>query len=128
MRASECPAAEPGVEVHAAGIYLLDHCGHFPVSQLPHVVVLAGSLARSRAEPAKEDVAGCLHQALPGYHTLTLIGVLRLTGVVGKDRRLGLLGLQQEGLGLDSGVEQQNPGAVPTLPTPTTLCAMSSRL
>jgi hypothetical protein len=48
---------------------------------------------------------------LTGDHTLSLIAVFRCARVVGESRRPSLFGLQEQDVILDSGLQQQNPGA-----------------
>ena len=52
-----------------------------------------------------------LHQVLPGDHPLALVGVLAAPAVLRENRRLGLLGLQEQRLDPVQGVHQQDPGA-----------------
>ena len=52
-----------------------------------------------------------LHQVLPGDDPLALVGVLAAPAVLGQDRRLGLLGLQEQRFDPVGGVHQQDPGA-----------------
>ena len=52
-----------------------------------------------------------LHQVLPGDDALALVGVLAAPAVLRQNRRLGLLGLQEQRLHPVQGVHQQDPGA-----------------
>ena len=63
-----------------------------------------------RCQP-EEDVAGRLHQVLPGDHPLPLVVVLAAAAVVGQHRVLGLLGLQEQRFLPVAGLEQQDPRA-----------------
>ena len=61
--------------------------------------------------PAEENVAGGLHQALPGDDALAAVGVLALADEAFQHRFLGFLRLQEQRVLVVSSEHQQNPGA-----------------
>ena len=59
-------------------------------------------------------------------HPLAAVFELALTDVALEDRGPGLLGLQEQRVLAVAAHHQNHPGPVPTLPTPTTLRAIST--
>ena len=76
--------------------------------------------------PAEEDVAGRLHQPLAGDDPLAAVVVLALADELLQHRRLGFLDLEEERVLIVRPRNSTIQARVPTLPTPTTLRAMSA--
>ena len=92
----------------------LDGDGVFPVPQLADVEVALLAVQPGLGPlPAQEDVAGCLHQPLPGDHPLAHVGVLAGSHEPAEHRRLGLLDLQEQRIGLVAAEHQHDPAAGP---------------
>jgi MFS family permease len=92
----ERPPAQPGVHLHAPGLHRPDVQGELPVPELADVEVPRLAVEARHPLPAKEDVAGCLHEALTGHHSLALVGVPAGPGVAAQCRPLCLFHLQEE--------------------------------
>ena len=106
------PPHSRAYSVHALRDHQLDRHGELPVLQLADVEVAVDPVEGvGDAGPAEEDVALGLHQVLPGDDALTLVVVLAAPGILRQDRRLGLLGLQEQRLDAVAGVHQHDPGA-----------------
>ena len=63
--------------------------------------------------PAEEDVAGGLHEPLPGDHPLAVVGVLARPGEVLEHGRPGLLHLQEQRVRAVAAEHQDDPAAGP---------------
>src|ERR1700683_974314 len=112
MRPRQRPAADLPVVGQAAWRHGLGVEAELPVSQLPDVEV-PGHTVRGRIdpEPAEEDVAGCLHQALAFDDSLTLVVELARSGELAQYRRTGLLDLQEQRIGRVLAQHEQDPAA-----------------
>src|SRR3954462_2245920 len=76
--------------------------------------------------PPEEDGARRLHESLTRHHTLALVAERRGLEESFEDRALRLLHLQDQGILAVAAVEEDHQHRTPTLPTPTTLHAMSA--
>ena len=61
--------------------------------------------------PAEHDVAGRLHEPLPGGHPLALVGVLAGADVLGEHGGVGFLDLQQQRVRTVAAEHEQDPAA-----------------
>src|SRR4051812_1977395 len=111
VRPGQGPSAHAGVDLHAGRSHLLDRRGEFPVLELAYVVVSVDLVRAGHVGPAEEDVAFGLHQVLPGGDPLALLVVLAAPAPGRKNRRLGLLGLQEQRFGPVDALHQHDPGA-----------------
>ena len=105
------PRAELGVGPHPVGHHRLHRRGPLPVLQLAEVEVPGRAVDALHPLPSEEDVAGCLPEPLTGDHALALVRVLVRLADVLQHGRLGLLGLQEDPVGLVAAAEQQDPRA-----------------
>src|SRR5207342_1773487 len=93
----ERPTTGPAIEGHPGGGHALDVGVHLPVPQLAYVEVSVYAVVQARgAEPAQEDVAGRLHEALAYDDPLTLVLELARPVERGQHRRRGFLDLQEQ--------------------------------
>ncbi len=81
-----------------------------PVLQLAQVVVTADAVGALGALPPEEDVAARLHHALAGDHPRAMVAVHALLGEALQDRRLRLLGLQEQDVRRVGAVQEDHPG------------------
>ena len=110
--ACERPTAQPTVGRHALGGHLLDFGRALPVAQLAHVEVSRHVLvARLGVQPAEEDVAAGLHQALPGDDPLAMVGELAWRHELLEHRRLRFLQLQEQRFVFVASQQQRDPVA-----------------
>src|SRR3954452_7774378 len=113
MGPSQCRAAEPGVRGHARRNHLVDLGRAFPIPELADVVVPGLTVVPCDALPPEEDVAGCLHEPLPGDDALTVILVTALADESFEDGLLGFFRLQEQWITAISSQEEQDPGSGP---------------
>ena len=119
--------AELPVDAERPRVHRLDHDRALPVAQLAHVVVaLLAEDALRDMEPAEEDVARRLHDALPGDDALARILVLARADELLQHRALASLICRNSGSRASRPSSRATQAAVPTLPTPTTLRAEST--
>ena len=112
MRAGQRPAAQFAVDPHGARYQGLDDDGIFPVPQLTDVVVVGFAVqAGLAALPTKENVARRLHEPLARDDPLAHVGVLAGTDEPAEHRRLSLLHLQEERVGIIAAEHQDDPAA-----------------
>ena len=119
----QCPAADTGVEAQAQRGHGLYHRGAFHVAQLAPVEVAVGL---NTFGPSQVDVAGRLHHALALHDPFAGLLEPALGKVVLQHRGGGLLDLEEQRVALVWPWSKTMNARVPTLPTPTTLRAMST--
>ena len=111
----------------STGAHPLDVAETLPVPQLADVEVRVGAVNDScDAHPAQEDVARGLHEPLALDDAPPLVVVPGAPRERREDRRSRLLELQDQRVVVVAAEEQRDQARVPTLPTPTTLRAMST--
>ncbi len=104
-------AAQPPEQTHPLRRQVLGHHDALPVAQLADVEVPAAAVDTGGALPAEEDVAGGLHQPLPGDDPLAL-GAEPGGPCVGREHRLvGLLGLEEQRVLVVLAEQQHDPAA-----------------
>src|SRR5204863_6198909 len=94
-----------------SGLHALDDRRALVVPDLAHVEVPLAALRAGDAVPAEHDVAGGLHQPLALDHPLAVIGVLALAEERLQHRRLRLLELQKQRIGVVAAEHQDDPRA-----------------
>jgi hypothetical protein len=77
--------------------------------ELPHVVVARLAVEALDAEPAQEDVAGCLHQPLADDHAPTVMTVHAHAHEPLEHRGLRFLRLQEQGVAVVASDEEVDP-------------------
>jgi hypothetical protein len=83
----------------------------FPVAQLPQVEVADLPVEAGQPVPTEENVAGGLHQALPGDNALAAVGVLAFADEPFQHRFLSFFRLQEQRVLVVPPEHEQNPGA-----------------
>src|SRR4029453_18548007 len=97
------------VGAHRMGVHALRGPRALPVAQLPDVEVARVTRQALGPYPSEEDVARGLHQPLALDHPLTLIRDMTLADEGSEHRVLGLLGLEEERIGLVATEHEDDP-------------------
>src|SRR5215203_1018384 len=109
VRPGQRPAAQAGIDDQLVGRHALDISRALHVLELPPIEISSFRAAK----PAEEDVAGRLHQALPGHDAVSvvLVGVRRNVALQHRSSRL--LDLEEQRIILVAPFEQHHigPGA-----------------
>src|SRR2546425_2348755 len=111
--ARESPGTEPSPGLYRGNRLAADVNRPLPVAELAHIVVVLLPIQPPHPLPAKEDVAGRLHQSLAGHDALTVVAVLARTREPLEDGLFRLLRLQEQGIGAIPAEKQQDPRAGP---------------
>ena len=110
MGPGECPPTYLGVNGHGRVRHDIDVCRALRVPQLTDIEVSGLAIDPFYPDPAEEDVAGRLHQSLALDDSPTVVVELALPDETLEHRRLGLLGLQEQGVLAITAGEQEDPG------------------
>ena len=110
MGLGQRPGTQASIHEQPRGVDVVQVRRALPVAQLTHVVVALLPVGRTLdAVPSEEDVAGGLHEALPGDHALPGVVVLAAADELLEDRRLRFLRLQEQRVLAVTTEHQQDP-------------------
>src|SRR5262245_52778356 len=103
VRMRERPSAQLGILHHDATGESLDQHANLHVLQLPDIAVPAFRAHR----PAKEEVAGRLHETVSIHHSLAMVGIYAFSSISLQDRGAGFFHLEEKWI-LFASQEEQN--------------------
>ena len=102
-----------GVEGHGGGVHGLDQRGALPVPELTDVEVALDAVDTLGVVPAQEDVAAGLHEVLAVHHPFAMGPAVAAPDELLEHRGLGLLGLEEQRIGVVAAEHQHDPRPSP---------------